>query len=193
MQEIKLSVLIPVHTNHIPLFNVLYDNLKKQIAQENANDLVEVLYHVDSGEISTGAKRNGLLDKAQGDYVIFPDADDEIPPYYIKELLEASKSNSDCFGINGKMTTDGYNEVKWDLSKDNLNMTIYIDGKPYYKRTTNHITAVKRGLALMARFPDLKLGEDKGYSDKVVKFLKTEHKIIPLMYHYKYTSKNKLY
>lgn len=193
MSNIKLSILIPVHINHELLFGILYDDLRRQIEEENATEIVEILYHIDNGEITTGAKRNGLLDRAKGDYIVFIDSDDSIPGYYVKEFLKASESNADCFGINGIMTTDGYNEIGWELSKDHPNLTVQRNGKPFYLRQLNHISCCKRGLALMARFPDKKLGEDGDYARRLNPFLKTEYKIIPPMYHYRYTSKNKLY
>ena len=35
------------------------------------NDLVEVLYEIDNGEISIGTKRNRLLDRSTGKYIAF--------------------------------------------------------------------------------------------------------------------------
>jgi len=193
MKKIKLSILIPVHKIHESLFFTLYENLTNQIQKENATDIVEILYHIDNGEISTGSKRNGLLEQSKGEYVIFPDSDDEVPDYYISELLKACESGADCFGMNGKMTTDGHSEIGWELSMHNPNLTVTKNGKPFYLRSTNHISGAKRELALQAKFPDLKLAEDKGYSQKLIPLLKTEFKIIPPMYHYKFTTKNKLY
>ncbi len=154
---------------------------------------VEIIAAIDDKIMTTGAKRSLLLNEAKGTYVIFIDDDDEVPEYYISYLLSAAKSGADCFAINGTMTTNGGNEIKWFLAKDNPNDTVMVDGKPAYRRTTNHITAVKRELALQAGFPDISLGEDKAYSEALKPFLKTEFVIKPPMYHYKFSTFNKQY
>lgn len=154
---------------------------------------IEIIVAVDNKEISTGAKRNKLLQLANGEYVIYIDDDDWVPPYYVKELVYACMKGADCVAINGWMTTDGEKSIRWRLSKDYDNITIKEDGVDLYLRRTNHITAVKREHALKAMFPEISNAEDKGYSDAVNKFLKTEVIIVPEMYHYQYSTKNKQY
>lgn len=157
------------------------------------NNELEIIIDIDSKQVTTGEKRNRLVSAAKGDYVIFIDDDDEVPNYYIKELLKACESNADCFAINGKMTTDGAKEIKWRLSKDYENITIKENGVDVYLRKTNHITAVKREIALKCLFPNKSNAEDKSYSDAINKFLKSEFVISLPMYHYKFSTKNKEY
>ncbi len=154
---------------------------------------VEILVVTDKKENSTGFKRNILLKKATGDYVVFIDDDDSVPPYYIYEMVVACRSGADCIAINGHMTTDGAHPIKWRLSKDNDNVTIKEDGNDFYLRKTNHITAVKREHALKAMFPDKSNAEDKAYSEALNQHLKTEFTIHLPMYHYNYSTKNKQY
>jgi hypothetical protein len=154
---------------------------------------VEIIIAIDNKSITTGEKRNLLIDCSTGEYIITIDDDDNVPSYYVEELLKASKSNADCFAINGKITTDGIDEVEWRLSKDNPNVTIFEEGKKVYLRTTNHITATKRSLAILAGFPSKSLAEDKEYSIRLNPHLKTEYKINKPMYHYRFSSHNKEY
>lgn len=186
-----ISILICSLHSRASLLRILRDHLDSQIG--NKTDLVQVLDNCDDKQSSTGTKRNQLVDSAKGKYIIFIDDDDWVPDYYVSELLKASESNADCFAINGIMTTDGAQEVKWKLSKDNDNVTIWQGKKYIYLRKTNHITAVKRELALLAPFPDKSNAEDKAYSDAVNKYLKTEYVIEKPMYHYRFSTKNKQY
>lgn len=154
---------------------------------------VEIITAVDRQLITTGEKRNQLLEWASNDYIVFHDCDDWPAPYYVKEILDAIQSGCDCIATNGTMTTDGGNEIKWKLSKDYPNDTITENGRPVYIRTTNHISPVKRELALKAMFPNISNGEDKEYSERLKPLLKTEAIIEKPIYHYRYSTKNKLY
>lgn len=171
----------------------MYNDLVKSLTEQYNGLEVELIYD-DNEDDSTGKKRNRLLKKASGDYIVFIDADDEVANYYIKEILEAAKFDCDCMGIRGYMTTNNTSEIDWELSKDFPNDTITKNGKRMYLRKTNHIAPVKRELALQTMFPDIGNGEDKDYSDRLNPLLKTEYKIeAPDMYHYKYTTGNKKY
>lgn len=171
-----------------------YDEVEENYTREfYTNGVCEVIIDIDNKQVTTGEKRNRLVNSAKGDYVIFIDDDDEVPNYYIEQLLIAASSYADCFAINGKMTTDGAKEIKWRLSKDYENVTIKENGVDVYLRKTNHITAVKREIALLAPFPNKSNAEDKSYSDAINKFLKSEFVISLPMYWYKFSTKNKEY
>lgn len=203
----KISILIPTIPSRESSLNNLLKILLPQmstfttsISYDDGNPISkyhnfnsEIIVYSDNKKITTGEKRNRLLKIAKGKYVIYIDDDDEVPNYYINELKKACDSDSDCFAINGKMTTDGQKEIKWRLSKDYDNITIKENGVDVYLRKTNHITGVKRELALLAPFPNKSNAEDKGYSDALNPFLKTEYKIELPMYHYKFSTKNKEY
>ena len=185
-----LSILICSLESRAGQLKELTDELLRQNAY---SEDVEVLVFVDNKQYTTGHKRNELLKSATGKYIIFIDDDDWIEPYYIEELLKAAESDADCFAINGWITTNGRNKMQWFLSKDNQNETKFKNGTPYYKRKTNHITAVKREIALKAGFPDKSNAEDKFYSDRVAPLCKTEYKIEKPMYFYKFITTNKEY
>lgn len=190
---LKLSILIPVHSSHEQMFNELLSHLQKQISAICKENEVEILSEIDNGEITTGAKRNLLLSRAKGEYVVFPDADDWVEDYYIEEILKAIESGCDTIGMSGFITTNNQNKVNWRLSKDYQNMTINEGGQQVYLRKTNHIAVTKRELALKAGFPNKSNAEDRDYSEKLNPFLKTEFKIQPIMYHYRFTTTNKTY
>lgn len=186
-----LSILIPVTPKDEHSFNILHAHLVKQIN----NREVEILYHISHSQVnggpSTGSKRQGLLSRATGKYVVFIDADDWVYDYYIDEMLRACASDCDCVAINGLMTTNGLHPVRWYISKDYQNRDVREGNETVYYRRTNHITAVKREIALKAGFPDKSNAEDKYYSDRLV--LRTEFKIDKPMYTYRFSTVNKQY
>jgi hypothetical protein len=60
-------------------------------------------------------------------------------------------------------------------------------------RRANHLSPVKRELALQAMFPDQSNAEDKEYSGRLNPFLKTEVKIDKSIYHYDFKNYDKEY
>lgn len=192
MNETILSILICTIPGRRQMFDVLQAHLYAQMTHLLNHDVVQVLWD-ESSIISTGHKRNILLQQADGRYIVFIDDDDMVPEYYISEILNAATLDTDCMAINGTMSTDGSREIKWRISKDYINQTILENGHPLYLRTTNHIAPVKREIALKGGFPDKSNAEDKAYSEAIHSFLKTECKIARPMYHYRYSTINKSY
>ena len=191
----KLSILIcSLEKRHAQLQSLL-EEIKTQILLCDASAIVEVITEVDSKQITTGAKRNNLLNKAQGKYICFIDDDDHIYPNYIKLILEAIESDADCIATTGIYSINGGHPVKWRLSKDFIDedrMDSNI-GEIVFFRRANHLTPVKRELALQAMFPDQSNAEDKEYSFRLNPFLKTEVQIKELIYHYDYKNYDKEY
>lgn len=182
----KLSILICTLPHRYNLLKELQNVLLPQLTPE-----VEVRYHDAGKPMTTGRKRQLLLEAATGDYVVYIDDDDMVPSYYVYEMLRAIESGCDCVGINGIMTTDGAHETVWKLSKDYKNEDRREGNKTVYYRHTNHITAVKRPIALAAGFPDKSNAEDKYYSDRLN--ITTEFTIEKMMYHYRFSKHNKQY
>lgn len=189
----KLSILICSLENRKKKLEHLLSELNNQIATFNLSDTIEVLVEIDNKRITTGAKRNILLWRSIGKYIVFIDDDDHVTPNYLRLILEATNSDCDCIGTNGYYTINGGGRVDWKLSKDYEDCDSYDNGKLIYLRRTNHISPVKRELALLAMFPDKSNAEDKEYSYRLNKHLKTETKIEEHIYHYDYSTENKEY
>lgn len=183
----KLSILICSLTSRSSQLKALLNGLHLQ----SEGKPVEILTNIDNRQKTTGRKRQELLEQSKGEYIVFIDDDDHVPHYYVDEMLKAAESGADCFAINGTMTTDGKNEVQWFISKDYSNDDVIREGKIIYLRHTNHITGVRRDIALKAGFPNKSNAEDKWYSDRLV--LKSEYKISPPMYWYRFSRFNKQY
>jgi glycosyltransferase involved in cell wall biosynthesis len=191
----KLSILICSLEKRQEQLAELLAELNLQITSCDASDIVEVMTEVDSKQITTGAKRNNLLNKASGKYICFIDDDDHIYPNYIKLILEATESDADCIATTGIYSINGGHPVKWRLSKDFIDEDKFdsqINEIVYFRRA-NHLTPVKRELALQAMFPDQSNAEDKEYSSRLNPFLQSEVEIKELIYHYDYKNYDKEY
>jgi glycosyltransferase involved in cell wall biosynthesis len=137
-------------------------------------------------DINIGQKRNSLLQKAKGEYIVYIDDDDHIFPNYIWSIMQACSIGSDCIGISGIITTNGKNGKQWHISKE---YKTWHTANGIYYRTPNHISPVKRELALQAGFPEIRFGEDAEYSRRLYPLLKTETIIKGNIYHYDFYDK----
>jgi glycosyltransferase involved in cell wall biosynthesis len=186
-----LSILIPTLTERKHFLDGLLKNISSQLYICDAWDKVEVLTDERPRNFSTGRKRNDLLRKANGKYVWFVDDDDVIYDYAIEEILQAVTKNPDVIGINGIMTTDGKNQVDWEIRLGHPYKAIQKDGKEYYLRFPNHITPMKREHAIMVKFPDKTVFEDYEWAETLMKagYLKTQEIIDKPVYHYRCRTK----
>lgn len=167
-------------------FDILRAELSKQSRKVVKDYKVEICWDT-SMFYNIGVKRNRLLNLAKGEYIVFVDDDDKISENYISEILQACVSGADCIGINGVITTNGGDERKWFISKEYGLWFTGADGN--YYRTPNHISPVRRELALQAGFPEISFAEDYEYSMRLLPLLKTESLISIPLYHYDYWKK----
>lgn len=192
MSQPILSILICTIPERKKMFDVLWAFLEAQIRFFEHTPSVEIIANPRVG-MTIGAKRNHLLQTAQGKYVCFIDDDDMVSSNYISELLIAAKSDADCFAINGVMTTDGQNPIRWEISKDHIYGAITVNGKTEYRRYPNHITPIKASIAKRFSFPEVSWGEDFAWCKAIhdAKAIQTEHKIEKPLYTYLYRTHNK--
>lgn len=183
-----LSILIATTRDRREMFKLLYFEFHKQTQDKP----VEVLYEEDNKEISIGAKRQKLLERAKGDYIVFFDSDDWPMPYYVDEILEALEQKPDCVGFLIHMTTNGKrpqvccHSLQYPVWRGDGK--IKIDGYDYVRNVT-HFNCVRRDLALQVGFKDLRFGEDRLYSDAVTQLCEIEVFINKKLFHYRYSNK----
>lgn len=87
----KLSILTPT----IPGREHQLSKLQEKITKQAGNLPVEHLCLCDNKTRSIGAKRQALVDIAQGEYVAFVDDDDDILEGYVENILEAATHGPD--------------------------------------------------------------------------------------------------
>lgn len=182
MSQPLLSILICTTYDRRRLFEKLYAELDRQ-----SMGAVEILFEEDGKQISVGAKRQKLLRRATGEYIVFFDSDDWPFKNYIEEILTALEHRPDCVGFLIHMTTNGKKDQTCCHSLQYKEWATNVDGYDYVRNTT-HFNPVRRDLALQVGFKDMRFGEDRKYSDAVTKLCKTEVFINKKLFHYRYTT-----
>jgi glycosyltransferase involved in cell wall biosynthesis len=149
---------------------------------------VEIIWCHDNKEFSIGSKRNALLLKASGDYLAFIDSDDLITEHYFKEIFKGIEKGVDCCSLNGIITEDGNNPKTFIHS---IKYDSWFEKDEIYYRNSNHLNCVRSSIAKQMKFPETNHGEDKSYSEQLLKsgLLKTEHWIEDIIYLYEFRSK----
>lgn len=171
-----LSILIPT----LPGRAKLLESLKKHLGDSRYPD-VQVITDERVG-VSTGRKRNDLITRAAGEYIVFIDDDDMVPADYIESIRHAALKGPDCITFRGHMTTNGKNRVDFVLRLGEM----YEERGGKYYRWPNHITPIRRSIALKVPFPDIYVGEDYAWSKQIndMKLIHSEVFIDKEMYHY---------
>jgi glycosyltransferase involved in cell wall biosynthesis len=162
------------------------DRLLKILDCQIRNCKSEVEYLVDCtprGIVTTGTKRNHLLEKAHGRYVAYIDDDDIVSLDYVKRILAATDGDPDCVGMVGILSRQfkpdwtfrhSITVSRWCKDKENR----------IYYRTPNHLNPIKKMLADIVGFKDITISEDRDYSDRIKPLLKTETFIESPIYFY---------
>lgn len=180
-----LSILIPSTYDRELMTEKLKSYLQEQIEGLAEFDFVEVLVHYDNRELSIGAKRQLMLTKAQGEYVVMIDSDDWVTAEYIKDILQGLEKKPDCIGH--KIECSGTTGKTESVSKiyaqwaDNRHRFDYIR-TPYPK------VPIKRLICLQIGYKDLRFGEDHDFSKRLKEsgLLQSEVYIDKVLYFYRY-------
>jgi glycosyltransferase involved in cell wall biosynthesis len=145
--------------------------LKSQI-DPFKND-VDLIIDIDNRNKSLGKKRDEIVNRAKGKYIVFVDDDDILSDdYVISFIVDVS--------INGGAYTPCYYSIKYDKDYNKSNS---------YHRLPNHICAVKTGIAKEVGYSDFTFGEDADFAKRAKPLLKTEFMIDKVLYYYIYNVK----
>lgn len=178
-----LSLLIA----HLPdRIDLLMRLLRKIDEYGGVRPDIEILIDDDT-VITTGAKRNKLLQKASGKYVAFIDDDDLITEHYFPGVFAGIEKGVDCCSLKGIITDDAQNPRIFEHSiQHDRYETIKRDGKDYYLRFPNHLNCIKASLAKQITYPDQTISEDTEWASQMHRsgLLKTEHWIEDPIYLY---------
>lgn len=174
-----LSILICTIPNRVHMLTHLMKELNRQAEGYD----VEILH--DNAKGSIGSKRQRLLEAATGDYVAFIDDDDEVNPQYVKLIIEAM--GCDAIGFEGEITTNGRNKKRFSISMHHN----YEEKGGVYYRYNNHLSPVRREIALTIGYKDMQFAEDFDYAMRLKEsgLIKTEKYLYTPMYFYKYLTR----
>lgn len=181
----RLSVLICSLKNRENYLQRLISRLKTQVNHE-----VEVLISSDNGETLIGKKRNDLINQATGEYIAFVDDDDWVSENYIEQILRATDTKPDVVGFNSIYLLNGNNPKRVENTlkhkvwgqKDGIINNV---SQPItFYRSPNHLTPIKKSIALKIMFPETSFQEDRYYSLAIPSFVETENYIDDYLYFY---------
>lgn len=166
----------------------LLDRLMDRLSPQLGND-IELLVDVDAGEVSIGAKRQRLLEKTTGRYIVFIDDDDLVAVDYVERIRKALSDGSrpDCVSFAGKTYIDGrYNcDISYRMAGNDPNKGRF----RYHNYGPMHVTPIRREIALAVGFPDENIAEDTAYAKGCESLIKTEIFIPADLYIYDYRSR----
>jgi hypothetical protein len=185
-----LSILIPTLATRRKFFSRLMDRLQPQRCPE-----VEILVDRDDGQRCIGEKRNRLVARAAGQWLVHIDDDDLVEGDYVPAVLEALGSNPDCVGYlvgryaNGQRFGTARHSLdveKW--GQRTVPRRADMEGvgpvHTFYTRTPMHINPIRTSIARQVPFQPLNFLEDHKFSLAVKPLLASEAFIDRVMYHY---------
>lgn len=190
---LKLSILIPTLPERYKQFVRLYDQLHQQIAMNGLQQDVEVLFDPRPFGTTIGSKRQALVDRAAGQYVVFIDDDDVISGQYLSSVYRGVLSGVDVIGFIGHYYHNG---VYVKPFKHSISCGADATGNPYWEdanifyRCPNHLNPMKREHAMKARFKAMNFSEDTDFAMQLyaLQCLKSEYMIEEPIYQYFYQS-----
>lgn len=192
-EGILLSILTPTIPTRAQMLHELKLSIKYQLTEYESSEVapVEHLVLCDNKEMSIGAKREALVQMAQGLFCAFADDDDLLAPTYCADILAAIQSDPDAdvitfkqhTTINGKKFT-----VDFGLGHENEQAQLAYDGEYYdIKRPPYHVCPWRTSLAKQCHFPDHGYGEDWHFVQQLLKLAKRQTRIDRVLHTYRYS------
>ncbi len=183
-----LTIMIPTTFDRRPLFKELVLELSRQIIDNKCEDVVDIIYEEDAKEISVGAKRQILLERSIGHFVVGFDSDDWPAPTYIKDIVSTLRTypEIDHVGFFEHCTIDG--EISTSIFS--IKHKVWAENSFGYDhiRCANPKSVIRRSKAIQIGYEDLRYGEDRIFSEKVTPLLNSEFLILKVLYYYRHTS-----
>lgn len=171
---IQLSILIPTvpeRAEKLKALNTeLYDQATRTIAVHEMLGQVEVLKDdrllFMNGGPSIGAKRDALVKRASGKYLVFLDDDEEVSPNYIETLLRLCLQDQDICTFRAMAKLQNF----WALIDMRLMYKVNDQISPDYtvRRPPWHICPVRSVYAKSFEFKDINNAEDFEWMERVL-------------------------
>lgn len=190
MSQPILSILIPTIPERKQLFQDLLLKLYAQRdKQRTYGHHVEILWNRskkfrDGGQ-SIGAKRQSLLNIAEGKYLAFLDDDEEIAGNYLWTLIELCLQDKDVCTFKSFIQLDNY----WGIVNMRLryqNEQMHDEGETH--RSPWHMCAIRSSIARQHKFnPDLNYGEDHDWVSRVLNDVRTEAHSDKIVHSYRHS------
>lgn len=140
------------------------DELERQIKESGKE--AEVIVDVDNGELSSGTKRQRLIDSSAGEYVVFVDDDDTISDGFVSEIVrDAETLSPDIISFNmmfQRRPSPFEMRRKKKIHREVWKLGWWPDNRKAGKMSANHLCAWKSDIAKsVAWCPSLGYGDDQ--------------------------------
>lgn len=178
----KFLILICTLPERVQKLRRLTNELDRQI--KSFPGLAYYKVHDAGPAMSTGEKRNQLIEQSQSEYFSFCDDDDMVTAEYIPSIMKGIESNPDVITFNGWYTENGVNKRNFTIRLGSKYYDDANDPNFYYHRFPNHLAVFKREKVRHVKFPHIWQLEDYKWAEQVQIFLKTEVHIDKMLYHY---------
>lgn len=189
MKPHKWTILIATLGERSDKFRKLAFRLIEQAKKYDGQ--VQLLVYWNNYEFPLSEIRQDLVDNAGGEYISFVDDDDDVPEYYVDEVMKALKKNPDYVGWRMQVYSDGniqkptYHSLKYDRW--------YEDEKAWY-RNISHLNPIKRELAKSVKFDSSQgVAEDGPWAERMAGIPKTEVYIEKIMYLYRHNTEDSVW
>jgi len=186
-----LSILIPTTPDRMPLYDRLIGELNRQITDLKLEDQVEIKSLLTAAscsdpsnlELTTGYKRNRLVESCDGKYYAFIDSDDLPSHNYLELIMPGIYKDVDCCSLVGQIYLSG---KKGKPFLHSIKYKEWFEDDQFYYRSINHLNVVKKELVQHIKFPETNFGEDgnQSYAMRDAGVLKNEYEINEVLYHY---------
>jgi len=183
-----LTIMLPTTIDRKDIFCHLLEEIKKQISENKYEDIIEIVIDEDNKEKSIGKKRQDLLERAIGKYVVGIDSDDWISEDYLNCIVTSLKENPsiDHVGFLEDCDIDGDKSI----SIFSIRNKFWAENQDGYDhiRCANPKSVILREKALQIGYEDSRYGEDRVFSEAVTPLLSSEIFIEKSLYLYRHKS-----
>lgn len=172
------TILVATLGQRVDRFQRLAERLAPQLDAAGGEVTACALFNY--GERPLGEVRHALLRDASSTYVSFVDDDDELPDYYVSEVLPRLDGVVDYVGWQLQCYSDG---VALKPTYHSLQYTHWWEDRRGYYRDVSHLNPIRTELARRGDFRSTP-PEDVAWVDQVRGHVRTETYIDKIMYHY---------
>ncbi len=182
---ILLSILIPSIPSRFESHLLpLWKELQRQCSESMYGSRVEILTLTDNKQRSIGAKRQALLNLAQGKYIAFLDDDDLPSPNYIDRVLPEL-----IMGIIDVITFNQHVSINGEMYPLTFKLGHEVNEEPNkegFTRPPWHVCFWRRDIVQHCTFPNINYGEDWAWAEQANKCATTSYHIDEFMMTYVY-------
>lgn len=150
---------------------------------------IEVIALVDNKQRTVGAKRNMLLNMAQGEYVSFVDDDDQVDPGYVANITQALVRKPDVVSFDVLCTVGRQKKYcHYSIEYKGFRCKNLDNGDEEWFSRPYHLHVWRKDI--VGWFPNISLGEDIKWADNIDVSNLNQIKIDKYLYYYRYDPKN---